>query len=130
MNLRILLPFEIFAEVNGVSAVVVDTSAGSFGILPHRRDCVAALVPGILAYETDGIAPVFVAVDEGVIVKTGADVLVSVRHAIGGTELSQLHEAVKSDFLKIDEQERDVRAAVSRMEGGLIRRVANLQHGG
>jgi F-type H+-transporting ATPase subunit epsilon len=40
-----------------------------------------------------------VAVDEGVLVKTGMDVLVSVRRAIGGTDLGQLHEAVEKEFL-------------------------------
>jgi F-type H+-transporting ATPase subunit epsilon len=129
MNLKILLPFQIFAEKTGVSRIVVDTSDGEFGLLPHRLDCVAALVPGILAYEADGGGTVYVAVDEGVMVKTGADVLVSVRHAIGGTDLGQLHEAVKHEFMKVDEQERDVRAAVARMEGGFIRRVAEFQHG-
>jgi F-type H+-transporting ATPase subunit epsilon len=128
MNLKILLPFRIFAERTGVTRIVLETSDGSVGLLPHRLDCVAALVPGILTYETEGNV-VYVAVDEGVMVKTGADVLVSVRHATGGTELSQLHEAVKREFLKIDEQEREVRVAVGRMEGGLIRRVAEFQHG-
>jgi F-type H+-transporting ATPase subunit epsilon len=129
MNLKILLPFEIFAERTGVSRIVVDTSDGEYGLLPHRLDCVAALVPGILTYEVEGGGPVYVAVDEGVMVKTGGDVLVSVRHAIGGTDLGRLHEAVSREFLKVGEQERDVRAAVARMEGGLVRRVAEFQHG-
>jgi F-type H+-transporting ATPase subunit epsilon len=129
MNLKILLPFEVFGEVTGVSEVVVDTSTGSLGLLPHRLDCVAALVPGILTYVANGSGPVYVAVDEGVMVKTGGDVLISVRHAIGGTDLSQLHDAVKREFLKIDEQERDVRAAVARMESGMVRRVAEFHHG-
>lgn len=37
-----------------------------FGLLPHRPDCVAALVPGILIYESDAEGEVYVAVDEGV----------------------------------------------------------------
>jgi F-type H+-transporting ATPase subunit epsilon len=129
MNLSILLPFEVFAEKIGVSSIVVDTSAGSMGLLPHRLDCVAAIVPGILTYESDGTALTYVAVDEGVMVKAGDDVRVSVRHAISGTDLSQLHEAVKREFLMIDEQERSVRAAVARMEGGFVRRVAEIHHG-
>jgi F-type H+-transporting ATPase subunit epsilon len=129
MNLEILLPFGVFAKVTGVSEIAVDTSAGSLGLLPHRLDCAAALVPGILSYAESGNATVYVAVDEGVMVKTGDNVLVSVRHAIGGTDLSRLHESVKSEFLKIGEQERDVRAAVSRMEGGLMRRLAEFEHG-
>lgn len=129
MNLRILIPFRIFAEKTDVSRVVAETHDGSFGLLPHRLDCVAALAPGILTYETTQEGTCYVAVDEGVLVKAGADVLVSVRRAIGGTDLGQLHEAVKREFLKVDEQERNVRVAVTKLEGGFIRRLTEFQHG-
>src|SRR5450432_2327584 len=109
MNLKILLPFQIFVAKIDVSRIVAETRDGSFGLLPHRLDCVAALVPGILIYQTESGAEVFVAVDEGVLVKTGADVLVSVRRAIGGTDLGKLHDAVKQEFLAVDEDEQNVR---------------------
>jgi len=128
MNLKILLPFQVFAEESGVSSIVAETAEGSFGLLPHRRDCVAALAPGILTYESKEGATVYVAVDEGVLVKAGPDVLVSVRRAIGGVDLGQLHEAVKREFLKFDEQELSVRSSIARMEGGFIRQVAEFQH--
>jgi F-type H+-transporting ATPase subunit epsilon len=129
MNLKILLPFCIFAEKTDVSRIVAETRDGEFGFLPHRLDCAAALVPGILMYESGAEGTVYVAVDEGVMVKTGADVLISVRRAIGGTDLGHLHEAVKSEFLKVDEHERVVRVAVAKMEGGLIRQIAEFHHG-
>ena len=129
MNLKILLPFQVFAEKTGVLRIVAESSDGSFGLLPHRLDCAAALVPGIFTYETAEDGTVYVAVDEGVLVKAGADVLVSVRHAIGGTDLGQLHQAVKREFMTLGQQERSVRAAVTRMEGGLISRFAEFQHG-
>jgi F-type H+-transporting ATPase subunit epsilon len=122
MNLKILLPFEVFAEKTGVSRIVAETSEGSFGILPHRLDCVAALTPGILIYETEADGEVFVAVDEGVLAKTGVDVLVSVRRALGGTDLGKLHTAVEQEFLALDEQERSVRAVMAKMEVGFLRR--------
>ena len=68
------------------------------------------------------------AVDEGVLVKTGPDVLVSVRNAIGGTDLDQLHEAVKREFLTLDEQEQSVRSVMAKMESGFIRRLAEFHH--
>ncbi len=89
MNLKVLLPFRIFAERTGIARIVAETREGSFGLLPHRLDCVAALAPGILIYELEAEDEVYVAVDEGVLVKTGLDVLVSVRNAIGGTDLGQ-----------------------------------------
>jgi len=71
---------------------------------------------------------IYLAVDEGVLVKAGADVLVSVRNAIGGTDLATLHETVKREFLKVDEQETNVRSVLARMESGFIRRFMELQH--
>jgi F-type H+-transporting ATPase subunit epsilon len=109
MTLKLLLPFQVFADLTGVSRVVAETQAGSFGLLPQRLDCVAALTPGILIYETEAEGEVYVAVDEGVLVKTGPDVLVSVRNAIGGTELGQMREAVEREFLHLDEREQSVR---------------------
>jgi F-type H+-transporting ATPase subunit epsilon len=128
MHLKVLLPFQIFADKSGVSRIVAETREGSFGLLPHRLDCVAALVPGILTYQTESDGEVFVAVDEGVLVKTGPDVLVSVRRAIAGTDLGQLHDAVKKEFLTLDEREQSVRMAVAKLETGFLRRFATLQH--
>jgi F-type H+-transporting ATPase subunit epsilon len=128
MNLKILLPSEVFAEKTDVSRIVAETSEGSFGLLPHRLDCAAALSPGIFTYETEQDGTVYLAVDEGVLVKTGADVLVSVRRAIAGTDLNDLHDAVKRQFLTMDEEEQKVRAAVIKMEAGLVGRFAEFQH--
>ena len=118
MKLKVLLPFQVFAEKTDVARIVGETLAGSFGLLPHRLDCVAALAPGILIYETEADGEVCVAVDEGVLVKTGLDVLVSVRRAIRGTDLSQLREAVEREFLNLNEQERSVRSVTAKMEIG------------
>ena len=109
--------------------IVARTLQGSFGLLPHRLDCTAALAPGILSYETEAEGEVYLAVDQGVLVKAGMDVLVSVRHAIGGTNLEQLHEAVKREFLNVDEQEKSVRSALAKMESGFIHRFMEFQHG-
>ena len=124
MTLKVLLPFQVFAEKTSVSRIVAETREGSFGLLPHRLDCVAALVPGILFYETEAEGEICVAIDEGVLVKTGMDVLVSVRNAIGGTDLGQLHAAVEREFLKLNEREQSVRSVMAKMESGFIRRLA------
>ena len=128
MNLKILLPFRIFAEKTGVTRIVAESRSGSFGLLPRRLDCVVALAPGILVFETELDDEVCMAVDEGVLVKTGADVLVSVRNAIGGTDLGKLREAVEQEFLNLDEQEKSVRSVLAKLENGFIRRFAAFHH--
>ena len=129
MHLKVLLPFQIFADKTDVSRIVAETHEGSFGLLPHRLDCVAALAPGILIYQTESDGEVLVAVDEGVLVKTGPDVLVSVRRALAGTDLSQLRDAVEQEFLTLDEHEQSVRSVLAKMESDLIRRMAAFHHG-
>lgn len=128
INLKVLLPFRIFAEKTGVTRIVAETREGSFGLLPHRLDCVAALAPGILIYENDAEGEVCVAVDEGVLIKTGPDVLVSVRNAIAGTDLRQLREAVEREFLNMDEREQSVRSVLAKMESSFIRRIADFHN--
>jgi F-type H+-transporting ATPase subunit epsilon len=128
MNLKILLPYQIFAERKGVKRIVVRTFQGSFGLLPQRLDCTAALAPGILIYETDAEGEVYLAVDQGVLIKAGTEVLVSVRNAIGGADLGELHEAVKREFLTVDEQERSMRVELAKIESGFIRRFMEFQH--
>ena len=128
MNLKVLLPFQVFAEKTGVTRIVAETREGSFGLLPRRLDCVAALAPGILIYEDEVEGEVYVAVDEGVLIKTGPDVLVSVRNAIAGTDLSQLRETVEREFLNLDKREQSVRSVLAKMESGFIRRLAEFHH--
>jgi len=128
IHLKILLPFQVFVEKSDVKRIVAQTIQGSFGLLPNRLDCTAALVPGILTYETEAGGETYLAVDQGVLVKTGKDVLVSVRNAIGGTDLEKLHQTVKREFLELDEQEKNVRSVLATMESGFIRRLMRFQH--
>jgi len=128
MKLKVLLPFRVFAEKEGVKRIVAESREGSFGLLPRRLDCVASLAPGILVFETEAEGEVFLAIDEGVLVKSGTDVLVSVRNAIGGTDLGKLHEAVEREFLNLDEQEKSVRSVLAKLESGFVRRFAAFHH--
>ena len=128
MQLKILLPFRVFAEKTDVLRVVAESRSGAFGLLPNRLDCAAALVPGILVYETASEGEVCLAVDQGVLVKAGSEVLVSVRNAIGGMDLGELRQAIEREFLNLDEQEKNVRSIVAKLEGGFIRRFAALHH--
>lgn len=128
MNLKVLLPFRIFAEIDGVLRLSAETRDGSFGLLPHRLDCVAALVPGILSYKTESDGEVFIAVDEGVLVKTGEKVLVSVRRAMSGRDLGQLRASIEQDYLNLEDQETNIRTAMAKLETGFLHRFASFKH--
>lgn len=127
MNLKILLPYQVFADLKGIKRIVAETLQGSFGILPHRLDCTAALSPGIFTYETERGNIVDLAVDEGILIKTGPDVLVSVRNAVGGAELGSLHKTINQEFMNLDEHEKKVRSVMAKLELGFIRRFEELR---
>ncbi|GBE13169.1 F0F1 ATP synthase subunit epsilon [bacterium BMS3Bbin14] len=128
MRLKVLLPFRVFIVKEDVIRIVAETSQGSFGLLPHRLDCVAVLAPGILTYESESEGEVYVAVDEGVLVKTGPEVLVSVRNAFGGSELGTMRAAVEREFRDLDEREIGMRSVLARLESGFVRRFMEFHH--
>lgn len=127
MNLKVLLPYKVFAERRQVLRIIAVTQNGAFGILPQRLDCVMSLVAGILVFETEAGDEVYIAVDEGILVKTGIDVLVSVRNAIGGMALNDLREAIEQQFITLDEQEQNLRSVLVKMESSFIRRLVTFR---
>ena len=121
MQLQVLLPSKVFACYELVESIVLETAEGSFGLLPHRQDCVTALEPGILTYTMQGQDPHYLAVDEGVIVKIGQQIRVSVRNAHTGVDLAELKKSVQTEFMSLSEQELEVRAVLARLESGFMR---------
>ena len=120
MSLKILLPLRVFADAHNVSSIVLETGEGSYGLLPGRLDCVAALIPGIFTYITGGEGPHYLAVGAGVLVKAGTQVLVSVRNAIGGADLGQLAATVKKDLAQKEDDTGKVRSVMQKLESGFI----------
>jgi F-type H+-transporting ATPase subunit epsilon len=127
MRLEVLLPSEVFASEHDVSRVVAQTSAGSYGLLPRRLDCVAALVPGVLMFSTATGGEVFIAVDEGVLVKSGLNVVVAVRRAVRGVDLATLRELVTRQFIHQDAEGMQLRSAMARAESGFMRGLARYE---
>lgn len=122
MKLTVLVPSRVLVRET-VSEVVAEGREGSFGILPRHVDYVSPLVPGILMYrQQGGGAERILAVDQGVLVKVGDEVLVSVRDAIPGEDLGTLRSAVDETFRTLDEREHLARSALASLEARFIRR--------
>lgn len=125
MRLKVLIPTCKLIEAN-VSKVVAEAANGSFGLLPRHVDFVTALVPGILMFVEDGEnvpgRERIVGVGEGILVKCADEVLVSVRRATEGDDLSSLRRTVEEEFLQMDVRERHARSATARLEAGVVRR--------
>jgi len=129
MNLKVLLPAEVLLQED-VSKVTAEAHNGSFCLLPKHVDFVAALVPGILSFETAGGREAFVAVDEGILVKCGEEVMVSTRNAMRGPDLGQLRRTVEERFKVLDDREKTARSAMVKIEAGFVRRFLEIQRHG
>jgi F-type H+-transporting ATPase subunit epsilon len=129
MTLKVLIPSGIFVLINDVATIILNTrESGSVCLLPHRLDCVATLSPGLMAYEEEGKNTSYLALDEGVMVKTGTNVLVSSRNAFRGDNLATLHELVQKQFLDLSADEQKSRLTSKKFEGALLRRLVEFSH--
>lgn len=122
MRIKIITPTAILVD-KAVNKITAEATNGSFSLLPRHIDFVAALVPGILALTDDSGDEQFLAIDEGVLVKRGDEVRISVSRAVRGPTLEELQQVVEAEFQQRDEQERMARTAISRLEAGFIRRM-------
>lgn len=128
MNLKIIIPTEVLID-REVTKVIAEAENGNFCLLPHHIDFVAALVPGILSFTIDTGKEIFVAVDEGILVKCDREVLVSTRNAIEGKNLETLKQTVTEQFQILDEKEKLTRSALARFETSMMRHFKELGHG-
>ena len=120
MRLKLLLPTRVLIDED-VTKVVAEAENGSFCLLPRHVEFLAELVPGLIVFEDRDGAEQFVAVDEGMLVKHGAEVLLATRQAVRGGDLGQLRNTVQRQFATLDERERAAHAAVAKLEAIFLR---------
>jgi len=125
MKLKVVLPTGTLVEQE-VAKVTAEAENGSFCLLPYHIDFVAALVPGLLSFENERGEEEFLAIDEGVLVKCGAEVMVSTRNAVRGVALGQLKQAVEQQFRVLDERENQARSVLAKLEADLVSRFVRL----
>ena len=126
MRLKVLLPSEVLVDET-VTKIIAEAENGSFCLKPRHDDFVAALAPGLLSFMSERGEEVFLAVDEGTLVKCGAEVLVSTRNAVRGTDLESLKKTVDEQYLNLDDAERLARSALARLEAGVLRRYTEMR---
>jgi F-type H+-transporting ATPase subunit epsilon len=126
MAVSLLLPTKsLFAgRATRLTAVAPN---GAFGIWPNHVDFVTAIVPSVLSmFLVDGTEEIF-GLDEGLLMKKGHQVTVSVRRGVRGDDLDSLQDTVEASFMRMDEDERQARSALSRLEADMVRRFSELQ---
>jgi len=126
MRLKILLPASVLLD-EPVTKLVAEASDGSFCLLPKHRDFVTSLVPGILQFVSEDGTESFVALDEGVLTKSGSEVRVAVRRASRHSHLGELQRVVREEFQQLDERERVAQTVIARLESEFMRRFMALE---
>jgi F-type H+-transporting ATPase subunit epsilon len=126
MRLKLLLPGRIYID-QAVAKVSGEAEDGSFTLLPRHIDFVAALVPGLLSFETEEGKEEFLAVDAGILVKRGEEVLVSTGNAVQSSDLGRLRQTVEERFQTLDERQRKTHSALARLESDFIRRFLQIE---
>lgn len=126
MHLRLMLPTEVLIDEQ-VIKIIAEAENGSFCLLPRHADFVSGLVPGVLYISKENGAEVFAALDHGILVKCGDEVLVSTVNAVRGDDLEKLKSTVAEQFLTLSDHERIARSALARLEAGTIRRFIELE---
>ncbi|MCX8048421.1 MAG: F0F1 ATP synthase subunit epsilon [Methylohalobius sp.] len=126
MRLKVLQPDKVFLDTQVVK-VIAEGANGHFCLEPRHVDFVSALVPGILTYVEEKGKTWYLAVDEGILVKCGMEVLVSTYKAILGEELVSLQARVEAEILKLDEGEQAARRTLARLEAGILRQYGGIK---
>lgn len=125
MKLKVLLPAKVLLDQE-VTKVIAEAENGSFCILPRHIDFVSSLVPGIMSFES-GNEEEFLAVDEGILVKWGSDVMVSTKNAVRTKDLGILQQTVKEQFRILDEREKKTRSILAKLEADFVRRFLEME---
>jgi len=126
MNVILRLPNRTLFEGRAIRVTAVAPN-GAFGILPNHVDFVTALVPSVMTLSlVDGSEEIF-GLDEGLLVKKGHDVSVAALRGVHGDDLDSLQDTVEASFIQMDEDERQARSALSRLEADMVRRFAELR---
>ncbi len=127
MRLKLLVPTEILVN-SRVESITASGLEGSFCLKPAHIDYISILVPGLLFYtapDHDEIS--YLAIDRGILIKQGAEVLISVRNAVISKDIGQLHNLVKTRFATLDQQQRKVRTAMAKLESDFVHRFMELK---
>lgn len=128
MTLKVLLPTSYLLEEK-VFKVRGESSQGEFCLKPRHIDYTTALTPGIFSYVSHMGKEHFLAVDNGILVKQGLEVMLATRRAVKG-ELGELEREVENMLNEKVEREKQSRSAVAKLEIGFIKRFLEFSHRG
>lgn len=129
MNLWVLLPEKTYWQ-GKVKKIVGEAINGFFCLLPRHVDFVTIMTPGIFYALTEKEENVYLAINEGILIKANEQVTLSTRSAVKGKNLGDLKKEVEENFIKNNQQEEGARSTLQKLEADFVRRFLDLEaHG-
>jgi len=126
MMLLLSVPAGILLETR-VTRMSGESDRGSFTLLPRHADGAMLLRPGLLSYVGEDGAEVFVAVDEGILVKVDRDVRVACERAVAAGNLENARSALVRYLHERSEHERKSKSVLMALEADVLRRLGELR---
>ena len=128
MELTVLTPLGVVLQTK-VSKVNMETLNGYRTLLPKHVDFISALGPNIMFYCDEANNEKYVACHNGIVVKKGKKVIVSVQNALLGDKLDELEMTLSEVYKQNEEQRKELNTAMARLELGIIRGFSHLREG-
>jgi F-type H+-transporting ATPase subunit epsilon len=119
MLMRVFSPTETLLEKE-VEKVTFQALDGAHTFLPKHADYFSILTPDVVVYESGGQKS-YIACNQGVILKQGEAVFLSVRSALFNNDLKSLVQQMRVEFKKQEEERKETNAVMARLEAGLTR---------
>jgi F-type H+-transporting ATPase subunit epsilon len=124
MRLRIVTPFQIVADEDGVRALRAEDASGAFGVLPGHADFLTSLTISVVSWTSGAGAQRYCAVRRGVLsVAAGRDVAIATREAVVGDDFATLDTTVIERFRAEGESERQEHVESTRLQLAAIRQI-------
>jgi F-type H+-transporting ATPase subunit epsilon len=127
VQLRVTLPFRVEVD-ESVRQVSAEGDAGSFTLKPRHVDFCSSIRPGLLWFINADGKEIFLAVDRGLLVKTGEQVQVATGQAVRCERLENVEDAVQEYMRDKSEREAETEMALEKMQADFVRRFAELEH--
>jgi F-type H+-transporting ATPase subunit epsilon len=120
MQFILVTPEGIILQEN-ILKITLETLEGYYTLLPRHVDFVSALTAGIVTFLPEYSNEKYAACHQGIVVKKGEKITLSVQNAVLGETLSELQELIKIEFKQKEEQRKQLNTAMARLELGIMR---------
>lgn len=125
MQIIIRLPDQVLYTGQALK-VYGEAENGSFSILPNHADFITSLVPSVFLITEKTTHERFFGLDQGLLMKNGRIIEVIARRGVEGSSLQDLAIQMQRSFSLDDEQERQARSALAKLEIGMAKQFREL----